>query len=353
MLAHPTSWPLRGRERLLRSDRRPGPAMIPGVARVLLLLPSGTYKAPDFLAAADRLGVEVVVASETRQTLAGAMGDRALVVDLADPAAAVDAITGLAARRPLDAVVAVDDQGVMVAALAAEHSGLPANPPAAVARTRDKAAMRAAPVGARPPAASRPARRFAWSAPGRHVPRGQPGDDVAAAADEVGLPVRRQAAVAVGQPGRDPGRRPGGGRGGRRAGPGASWPRRPGPADGAAARRALRARRGGGGRGAAARRPAGGAGRLRQARPARRARTSRRRSTSRRPACRPPSQDRGRGGRCAGRRGAIGPARGAGPRRAADRRRGPAVACSSWPPARSAGCAPAPLRFGAGSAWRS
>jgi len=116
--------------------------MIPGVARVLLLLPSGTYKAPDFLAAAARLDVEVVVASDTEQTLAEAMGDRALVVDLADPARAAAVITDLAARRPLDAVVAVDDQGVLVAALAAEQLGLPANSPEAVGRTRNKAVMR-------------------------------------------------------------------------------------------------------------------------------------------------------------------------------------------------------------------
>jgi len=118
--------------------------MIPGVARVLLLLPSGTYKAPDFLAAAARLDVEVVVASDTEQTLADAMGDRALVIDLADPAGSAAVIADLAARRALDAVVAVDDQGVFVAALAAERLGLPANRPDAVARTRDKAAMRTA-----------------------------------------------------------------------------------------------------------------------------------------------------------------------------------------------------------------
>jgi biotin carboxylase len=118
--------------------------MIPGVRRVLLLLPSGTYKAPDFLEAARRLGVDVVVASETEQTLAEAMGDRALVLDLADPSGSAKKITSLAARSPLDAVVAVDDQGLLIAALAAAELGLPANPPDAVARTRNKAAMRAA-----------------------------------------------------------------------------------------------------------------------------------------------------------------------------------------------------------------
>jgi biotin carboxylase len=181
--------------------------MIPGVARVLLLLPSGTYKAPDFLDAADRLGVEVVVASERAQTLADAMGDRALVIDLADPAGSAAAVSALAARLPLDAVVAVDDQGVLIAALAAQELGLPANPPDAVARTRDKAAMRAALATAdgrlgQPDvgltartgdtaAASRPSRSEDGPPPLRQptfrVVRRS--DDVVAAAEAVGWPV--------------------------------------------------------------------------------------------------------------------------------------------------------------------
>jgi biotin carboxylase len=48
----------------------------------------------------------------------------------------------LARRAPLHAVVAVDDQGVTVAATAAQRLGLRTNPPAAVTATRDKAAMR-------------------------------------------------------------------------------------------------------------------------------------------------------------------------------------------------------------------
>lgn len=112
--------------------------------RILLLLPTATYRAPDFLAAAGRLGAEVVVASEQAQALAGSMGDRALVLDLDRPEAAAEAVVELAGRLPLDAVVGVDDQGVLVAALAAARLGLPHNPPAAVAATRDKAAMRRA-----------------------------------------------------------------------------------------------------------------------------------------------------------------------------------------------------------------
>jgi biotin carboxylase len=114
------------------------------MARILLLLPTATYRAPDFVAAARALDVEVVVASEEQPVLAATMGDRAVVVPLGEPEVGAAAIETLDARRGIDAVVAVDDQGVLVAAHAGERLGFPHNPPDAVARTRDKAAMRAA-----------------------------------------------------------------------------------------------------------------------------------------------------------------------------------------------------------------
>jgi biotin carboxylase len=114
------------------------------VPRVLLILPTATYRAPDFLAAARALGVEVIVGSEQPQAMAGSMGDRSVVVPLEDPGAAVEAVAALHGRSPLDAVVAVDDQGVLIAAKAAARLGLPHNPLDAVAATRDKAAMRRA-----------------------------------------------------------------------------------------------------------------------------------------------------------------------------------------------------------------
>ena len=142
--------------------------------RVLLILPTGTYRAADFVRAASVLGAEVVVASEHRQAMARAMEDRALVVPLGRPEAAADAIVELARRRPLDAVVAVDEQGVLAAALAGERLGLAHNSPAAVAATRDKAAARAVLAAA---GVAQPAFRVVGS-----------GGDVAAAAVAVGLP---------------------------------------------------------------------------------------------------------------------------------------------------------------------
>jgi biotin carboxylase len=106
------------------------------------LLPTGTYRAADFLAAAARLGVDVVVGSEHPQAMAAFMGDRAVVVPLDARDAAMEAIVSLHRRTPLDAVLAVDDQGMAVAAAAAQRLGFRHNPPAAVAATRDKACMR-------------------------------------------------------------------------------------------------------------------------------------------------------------------------------------------------------------------
>jgi biotin carboxylase len=112
------------------------------VARVLLIIPTASYRAPEFLDAARRLSVEVVTGSERPQALAQTMGDRFIELPLADPVAAADAIVALAGRVDLDAILAVDDQGSLAAAYAGERLGLLHNRPDAVAATRDKAVMR-------------------------------------------------------------------------------------------------------------------------------------------------------------------------------------------------------------------
>ena len=108
--------------------------------RVLLLVPSASYRAPDFLDAARALGLEIIVGCDEAPVL----GDNrtAVHVRLDDPLAATEAIMALDAATPLDAVVAVDDQGTLAAAHAAFRLGLAANPPGAVAAARDKLLMR-------------------------------------------------------------------------------------------------------------------------------------------------------------------------------------------------------------------
>lgn len=113
--------------------------MISSVPRILLVLPTTTYRAADFLKAAAALGASVVVATEDEPLL---LAERAIRVDLDDPEGAAAAMVDREDRLPVDAVVAVDDRGVLPAAHAAARLGLPHNPPDAVAATRDKSRLR-------------------------------------------------------------------------------------------------------------------------------------------------------------------------------------------------------------------
>ena len=112
------------------------------MARVLLLIPSRTYRTHDFMTAASRLDVEVVVGSEHRPALAGLMDGRHLRLDFEDLSRSTERIVAFAQTHPLAAVVAVDDAGTLLAATAAQALGLPHNPVDAVEAARDKARMR-------------------------------------------------------------------------------------------------------------------------------------------------------------------------------------------------------------------
>jgi biotin carboxylase len=110
--------------------------------RLLLLIPTTTYRTEDFVEAALRLGVDLVIASEEPSTLAGAFPDHLLAVPFTDPAAAATAMRRYAERRPLHAVVPVDDATVVAGAAIAEALGLRTNPVPAAQATRNKLTMR-------------------------------------------------------------------------------------------------------------------------------------------------------------------------------------------------------------------
>ena len=108
--------------------------------RVLLIIPTTSYRATDFFDAAESLGVEVTVAAE--EPLPLVEPERFIAIDCERPEEAARAIVDLATRTPIDAIVPVDDAGVVIAALAARELGLPHNSPSSAAATRDKALMR-------------------------------------------------------------------------------------------------------------------------------------------------------------------------------------------------------------------
>jgi biotin carboxylase len=134
------------------------------MARALLILPTDTYRATDFIEAAGALDAEVIVASEEDMVLADQIGDDFLRIDCSRPEESARRIVELGDRQPLDAIVPVDDQGVLIAALAAE-----------LAATRNKIMLRRALAASEVP---QPAFELAG------VP-----DDVAGLAEVIGYPV--------------------------------------------------------------------------------------------------------------------------------------------------------------------
>jgi len=106
--------------------------------RLLLLLPSTTYRTTAFVEAARRIGVDLTVASERPSTLQAANPDGLLTLDFPHPEHAAAEAQTFARQHPIDAVVGVDDDSAVVAAAVAERLRLKGNPlPAAVA-ARDK-----------------------------------------------------------------------------------------------------------------------------------------------------------------------------------------------------------------------
>ena len=110
--------------------------------RLLLLMTTTTYRAHDFLEAARRLGIEAVVGSDREQALADLTPGKSLALDFFHPEAGTQAIIAFSKNRSLDAIVAVDDDGALVAATASEALGLSHNSVASMSAARNKHRMR-------------------------------------------------------------------------------------------------------------------------------------------------------------------------------------------------------------------
>lgn len=112
--------------------------------RLLLLLPTTTYRAKDFIQAACRLGVEVTVASEEDSSVSGLNPAGFLTLDFRDGRTAVRQVVEYTARHPIDAVVPADDQVTHIAASICEALEIKHSPPEALERSRNKYSMRQA-----------------------------------------------------------------------------------------------------------------------------------------------------------------------------------------------------------------
>jgi glutathione synthase/RimK-type ligase-like ATP-grasp enzyme len=138
---------------------------------VVLVTSTRSYRTGDFVAAAKSLRVDLIVASEGETPMGDVGRSRSLSIDCSKAEWSAARIARI--KPQPDAVIAADDSGVIVAAMASQALGLRTNPVGAVVATRDKAEMRG-----RIANTAVPQPRFRTADPGM----------VAAAAAELGFP---------------------------------------------------------------------------------------------------------------------------------------------------------------------
>ncbi len=109
--------------------------------RVLLLTTSRSYRGTDFLMAAEKLNVQIIQGIDAPRQLF-ANWDQGLTLEFQRKDEALQQIVEFARENPIDAVLAVDDSGTVLAAEASERLGLAHNSTEAVKAARNKYKMR-------------------------------------------------------------------------------------------------------------------------------------------------------------------------------------------------------------------
>ena len=106
--------------------------------RVLLLLPTTSYRTADFMEAARQMGLDVVIGSELPQVLEAKTSGKTLTLNFRSTEQATRDIVKFSDRFPFDAIIPVDDDTSIVGALASKALGLPHNSVESVLAARDK-----------------------------------------------------------------------------------------------------------------------------------------------------------------------------------------------------------------------
>jgi biotin carboxylase len=110
--------------------------------RVLLLLPTTTYRTRAYIDAALKLGVDVVAASEISSSLENKNPENLLTLNFFEPEKAAEQAAQYAAQFPVDAVIPVDEDTAVVSGFVAQALGLQQNSIASVQIAKNKYLMR-------------------------------------------------------------------------------------------------------------------------------------------------------------------------------------------------------------------
>ena len=110
--------------------------------RVLLLMTTATYRASAYMAAAQEMGLRLTVGTDRPDLLAELNPGGSITLDYNEPEAGASHIQAFTKEFPIDAVAPVDDDTLILGAMAAEALGLPYHPVEAARTTRSKYELR-------------------------------------------------------------------------------------------------------------------------------------------------------------------------------------------------------------------
>src|SRR5216684_1521650 len=99
------------------------------MTRILLFATTTGYQTRAFGEAAERLGVELVFATDRCHLIEDPWQDHAIPIRFYDEDASVTAILASTVERPLDGLLVVGDRPTVIGARVAERLGLPWHPP--------------------------------------------------------------------------------------------------------------------------------------------------------------------------------------------------------------------------------
>jgi hypothetical protein len=112
--------------------------------RVLLLATTTGYQVRSFGEAAQKLGIELVFATDRCDRLEDPWWDEAIPIRFHDEERSLSAMLHVVRERPISGILAVGDRPTQVASALAGSLGMPGHPPEAAAAARNKLAFRAA-----------------------------------------------------------------------------------------------------------------------------------------------------------------------------------------------------------------
>ncbi|MFB0901004.1 MAG: ATP-grasp domain-containing protein [Dehalococcoidia bacterium] len=106
--------------------------------RILLLLPGNTYRANDFIVAALKIKINIVIGTDQTQALSQKLPDRYLMLDFHKLKLSTTKIYNFSIQKKIDKILAVDDQGVLLASLASKKLNINHSSFESVSATKNK-----------------------------------------------------------------------------------------------------------------------------------------------------------------------------------------------------------------------